>query len=665
MSKSSKDSMKLLEKANSVLKGDIKKLQMIPAATVTLLTLTNDANTTVTDLSRVIETEPALAAQLLKLVNSAAFRLPAEISSLNRAVNLLGFAEVKQLSLDLLFFNHLIKPSKNVQFDQLYFWQHCLFVAGLSRAIAASLNHPAPDTVYAAGLLHDIGKIVLETHGLVTYSDFLAFFEKSDNSIPENENTFFSITHAEIGYVFCQQWQLPASITAVVALHHTDFLNNPLAAGFETDIAIVSFANFIAWMQGISSVHGNNHPILQIDVLNTLDVEQLNIDEILDHVDDEMRNIQDFYGINFPNLHKLRANLVQATINLSKIGAWGGNQGPDSSKNNAVFLSSLTAPHHSLDAKDFVPRTLEAIQNNFDFDRVMMLNINPKRRSLITSASCSVEDSDSESEMPEIMISSASTDLLKCLRHRKPVLITDTSWLECKVLKQQNVKEFMAVPVLRHNRFIGIIYADNAISQKQLDDNVLYQIVPIANELGIALNNARQLELERKRSLTDPLTKLNNRRMLNEFLEDIFQEDLVKHSPIAVGFIDIDNFKNLNDKCGHQAGDDALKVVADILRSLTRPGDCMGRYGGEEFIFIQLNTTVDGVTRYAERIRAEVERRGKILGKRIKCDSLTVSIGVVMHGSQYRNYYDIIDAADKAMYQAKKEGRNRVIFKTK
>jgi len=657
-----KKTLNLLEKTKSVLKGEIKQLQMIPAAAITLLNLTNDENTTVADLAQVIETEPALAAQLLKLVNSAAYSLPSTITSINRAVNLLGFAEVKKVSLDLLFFNNLIKPNKDAQFDQLYFWQHCLFVAGLSRSIAVSLKHPDPDRVYAAGLLHDIGKIVLETNGVVSYSDFLAFYEKSDNAIPENEETFFGMTHAEVGFIFCKQWQLPEAITAVAYLHHQDFIDHPLAKGFENDIAIISFANFIGWMQGIGSVHGHNHPILQNDVLNTIHIENLDIEQILDNVDTEMRNIRDFYGIDFPNLNRLRATLVKTTIDLSKVSVQGSVSNVDSAQKEPVFLSSLTAPHHSLNKKDFVPRTLEAIHTDFDFDRVMLLDINPEKRSLVASFTWP-EDIKTNLKTPEIKISSASTDLLKCLRQREAVLITDTSWLECDVLKQDNIDAFIAVPVLRHNRFIGIIYADNVVSKTPLLSDMAHQLVPIANELGIALNNARQLEKERKKSLTDPLTNLNNRRMLNEFIEDIYQGDMSKHGQIAVGFIDIDHFKQLNDQCGHQCGDDALNVVADILRSLTRPGDCIGRYGGEEFLFILINTTLDGVAGYAERIRAEVERRGNIIGQRIKCDALTVSIGVVMHSAQYQNYYDIIDAADKAMYQAKSEGRNRVVLK--
>jgi diguanylate cyclase (GGDEF)-like protein len=371
-------------------------------------------------------------------------------------------------------------------------------------------------------------------------------------------------------------------------------------------------------MQGIGSVPGHNHPVLHSEVLSVLNIELFDIEVILEHVDNEMRTIQSFYGADFP--------------------------------------------HHNLNPDDFVPQTLEAIHQDFAFDRVKMLSINPKRRSLSVSYSWPVEEIHTGGEPSEIIISSASADLLKCLRLRKAVLIKNTSLSNKKVLNQQPVEEYMVVPVLRHNRFIGVLYVDNVFSEKKLDVSCLNHIVPIANELGIALNNAKQLATERKRSLTDALTNLNNRRMISEFLEDIYPNKLDQFGLIAVGFIDIDFFKRFNDSCGHQAGDDALKIVADILRSLTRPGDCVGRYGGEEFVFIQLNTTLEGVKGYAERIRAEVERRGKILSRKIECAPLTVSIGVVMHSSSYRSYYDIVDAADKAMYQAKSEGRNRVVF---
>ncbi|MFZ2406922.1 MAG: GGDEF domain-containing protein, partial [Methylobacter sp.] len=151
-------------------------------------------------------------------------------------------------------------------------------------------------------------------------------------------------------------------------------------------------------------------------------------------------------------------------------------------------------------------------------------------------------------------------------------------------------------------------------------------------------------------------------RMVNHFLTDIFQEDESKLANIAIGFVDIDKFKLFNDTCGHQAGDNALKIVADILRSLTRPGDFIGRYGGEEFLFILRNTDESGASGYAERIRSEIERRGKILSQRFNGHLLTVSIGVSMYSRRYTHYTEMIEAADQAMYRAKNEGRNRVVM---
>jgi diguanylate cyclase (GGDEF)-like protein len=191
---------------------------------------------------------------------------------------------------------------------------------------------------------------------------------------------------------------------------------------------------------------------------------------------------------------------------------------------------------------------------------------------------------------------------------------------------------------------------------------LLREIAPIAYELGIAMFNARQYDQEKKHAEIDHLTQLFNKRIVNNYLTKIFREDASKLANIAIGFIDIDRFKLFNDTCGHQAGDDALKIVADILRSLTRPGDFIGRYGGEEFLFVLKDTDEAGAYGYAERIRSEIERCGKIMSKRFRGHLLTASIGVSMYSRDYVDYTDMIEAADQAMYRAKSEGRNRTVM---
>jgi len=658
--------------ARSILRNEIKHLPLVPSAVIKLLELTNDDNTGLEDLSRLIETEPALAVKILRNVNSAAYGLSDKVLSINRAVTLLGFSAVRQFALDLLFYDNLINSSginnntiKNKaaqKFDTLFFWQHCLFVAMLSKKIANALRHPNPDLVYTAGLIHDIGKVVLESYGRMTYSDFISTLNNSENANIENERNFFGLTHTEIGHVFCQEWQLPEPITAVIACHHNQPDETSPFAEFKTEIAIVSFANYVAWMQGISSVPHEGNPILQHAVLKIIDVNQLDMDTLLQQVDRDMQNTREFYDIQFPSVTKLRATLVKTTINLSQVGL-NKTYSIDSAANKKS-LSSLTVPHHSLNPDEFVPRTLEAIQEEFSFDRCMMLAIDPKHRCLTASywwpQSIQVQ-------MPQafkIDINPVSGHLLQCLREKKAAIINDTAAPNKPLLQQLGIAEFMIVPVLNHNRLIGMLYADNLSSKKPLHPQSLSALIPVANELGIALFNAKQYDMQKRCAQLDSLTQMFNKRMIEDFLTQVFKQDKSGLVKTAVGFIDIDKFKLFNDLCGHQAGDDVLKIVADILRSLTRPGDFIGRYGGEEFLFVLKNTDQLGAYGYAERIRIEIERRGKIMSQRFHDHALTVSIGVAMYHQAYSNHMEMIEVADSAMYRAKNEGRNKVIMLT-
>lgn len=652
------DNLENISKTRSILRDESKHLPLVPTVAIKLLALTNDDHAAIEDLSRIIETEPTLAVKVLRIVNSAAYALPNKMTSISRAVNFLGFSVVRQLAFDLLIYDKLIKNKAKQAFDMLFFWQHCLFVGLLSKKIAGALRHPNPDQVYAAGLIHDIGKVVLEFHGSMSYSDFISTLNNSENAIVENERCFFGLTHAEIGYIFCQEWQVPEPITAVVACHHNQPDETSPFAEFKKEIAIVSFANYVAWTQGISSVADEGNPTLQPAVLKVVDFNKLDIDTLLQQVDREMRNTREFYGIQYPSVDKLRAALVKTTINLSQVGL--NKTRLQASKK---ILSSLTVPHHSLDPDEFVPSTLEAIQAEFSFDRCIMLNIDPKRRCLTASHCRPVSE---QNAMPpqifEIHLSPASGYLLQCLREKKAAIISDSMASNKALLQQLGTAEFMIVPVLNHNRLIGVLYADNWLSKKALHSQALLEINPIANELGIALYNAKQYEEQKKSAQLDPLTLLFNKRVIEEYLSQAFRHDKAALGKMAVGFIDIDKFKLFNDLCGHQAGDDVLKIVADILRGLTRPGDFIGRYGGEEFLFILKNTDQSGAYAYAERIRMEIEHRGKIMRQRFHNHELTVSIGVVMWHSAYANPTDIIDAADQAMYRAKDQGRNKVIM---
>ncbi|MBE0468986.1 MAG: GGDEF domain-containing protein [Methyloprofundus sp.] len=646
--------------ADAILKHKVNSLQVIPAVAIKLLRLTHDENTDVGDLSMLIETEPTLTAKVLRNVNSAAFALAHKITSIKQAVSILGFSAVRQLALNQLFYNKLIDHKSKQQFDQLFFWQHCLFVASLSRAIATALKHPDVDLIYTAGLMHDIGKIVLETHGKVSYSDFILACKNDEQPTLLGEHDLFGLNHAEMGYTFCQQWDIPEQISAIVYCHHELPDDNSPFAIYKRDIAIVHFANYIAWMQGIGSIALNNSPELHAETSKYLAIEKPDLESLLNHVDQEMQHTREFYGIQFPNINRLRAALVQTTLLLS---THNKRNSIAERRTDNISITSLTTPHKSLISSEIVPWTLAVMQKDFAFERLVMLDINPKQRSLTTTYTWPESVDKNSLQAFNIKLDELPSTILNSLRERNAIIINTNNDKNRTILRQFDVEEFLIIPVLSLNRLVALLYADKHKTKTPITDNCIEQINPIIHELGVALANAKRFELEKKRAELDPLTGLLNKRMVTDFLTQTFALKPEQLSKVAIGFIDIDYFKKFNDTCGHQAGDDALKIVAQIMLTLTRPSDFIGRYGGEEFVFILRNTDKQGAYSYAERIRQEIERKGIILSQRFQGHALTVSIGVSLYSPNFSTYQEMVEVADTAMYSAKSDGRNCIKIK--
>lgn len=163
-------------------------------------------------------------------------------------------------------------------------------------------------------------------------------------------------------------------------------------------------------------------------------------------------------------------------------------------------------------------------------------------------------------------------------------------------------------------------------------------------------------------SFIDGLTGIANRRRFDEMLKNEWNRGMRPGLPLALIIFDIDLFKKYNDSLGHQAGDTCLKQVAQALKeTLKRPGDLAVRYGGEEFAAILPNTSLEGAANIAETIRTSVENL-KILHHASEVSKyVTVSLGVAARiPNPYSSLEVLIEEADRALYQAKKDGRNRL-----
>ena len=163
----------------------------------------------------------------------------------------------------------------------------------------------------------------------------------------------------------------------------------------------------------------------------------------------------------------------------------------------------------------------------------------------------------------------------------------------------------------------------------------------------------RNEELERL-SASDSLTGLSNRRILTQRLsEELLRSQRQNHS-FTVVMLDVDHFKKYNDAHGHPAGDEVLKRVANILRTSTRAGDCTARYGGEEFAVLLSGKGAEEATQLAERIRERVAEEEFTAGR------ITISAGIAEFPDHGHTAEAVISSADEALYEAKREGRNRV-----
>lgn len=636
----------------AALRGEVSELLPAPAAAVKLLQLTRDEDAGVGAISHVIETEPALAAKVLRIVNSAFYGFPRHIRSIHRAVTLLGLSAVRQAALHLLFYEGLIQRGDKGVFDRLYFWQHSLLVAILSRDMAARLDHPDPDSLYAAGLLHDLGKMILESHGRVRYSDFLAASSNSGNPAREDERTYFGVSHDTVGAVIGERWQLPELICRVQRLHHSSFSDVGLTPAQAQEVAIVVLADFIAWTQGIGSTNTHGSPALSPDVMTLVSLERIDLPDLLERADKEISEIGAFYGLQFPSSQQLRANLVSTVIGLSRTDP--GHPLTDESR------ASYTAPHHSLDPDEFIPRTLEALQREFGIQRLLMMQIEPKRRSLVATHALPAPLLANPRPPLELTILTLSGDLVRCLREHRPVLIRESPE-NAALLASLDASEAAVVPVMNHGRLLGVLCLSNGRDEAPVGIGPLSEAMRVASELGIALERSRIFAQERAKAEMDPLTRLHNRSAMERFLNQAFRQAAESGRRFAVGLLDIDRFKGFNDSFGHQAGDDVLRIVADTMRSLTRPSDFLGRYGGEEFLFVLVDTSEQPALLYAERIRQELERRGQMLLERFPGHALTASVGVAINDDRYPGPREIVAAADAALYRAKETGRNRVV----
>lgn len=215
------------------------------------------------------------------------------------------------------------------------------------------------------------------------------------------------------------------------------------------------------------------------------------------------------------------------------------------------------------------------------------------------------------------------------------------------------------IPLIVETKTLGMINFN--FSEKVTITNYNMQVMTVFGDaVKLALTNIQLREKLQSEATRDPLTNLFNRRYLNETLSREIHRIIREKNALCFAMLDLDHFKKLNDTYGHEAGDETLKYIANLLMNLVRESDIVCRFGGEEFSLIFINTTLDKILPLLEHIRQEIEH-AKIYFQNELLHPITASIGVAQAPEQGETVHDIIRAADIALYSAKHAGRNRVM----
>jgi diguanylate cyclase (GGDEF)-like protein len=228
------------------------------------------------------------------------------------------------------------------------------------------------------------------------------------------------------------------------------------------------------------------------------------------------------------------------------------------------------------------------------------------------------------------------------------------------IRKVENGQRVIALPLVSGERVLGVLEGRRGRSGARLfsrSETALLRTLtmPIASALS---NSVRIAEAERL-SLTDDLTRLHNARYLRQFLVNEIKRARRYRSNVAALFLDLDDFKRINDLHGHLAGSHALMEVAAVVLPSVRDTDCVVRYGGDEFVLILPETGIDEAIQVAERIRAKIEANRFNGGRRLRF-SLTASFGIAVFPLHALSPQQLIACADRAMYRAKAAHKNCV-----
>jgi diguanylate cyclase (GGDEF)-like protein/PAS domain S-box-containing protein len=250
------------------------------------------------------------------------------------------------------------------------------------------------------------------------------------------------------------------------------------------------------------------------------------------------------------------------------------------------------------------------------------------------------------------------------IQSRKPLFLRNSSETNDFCRKTNRISLFstaksdMLVPLIIKDKVIGVMGAQNDDIEEAFSKQDFDLFCSISTQIAVAFENAILYAEMEKLAITDSLTGLFNRRHFFMLASNEFERAVRYDKPLSAIMIDFDHFKKVNDAHGHSVGDQVLQEVARLCEQGLRKIDIIGRYGGEEFVIVLPETSIQSAREAAERLRCIISEAIINTSKGIL--QISISLGVAKMDASHSNLEALLDCADQALFVAKQEGRNQV-----
>lgn len=599
------------------------------------------------DIVRMISADPALSVRVIKAANVLLTNPSRPIATIADAVTVLGVRALRQLVLGIaLIVDYRHGPCK--QFNYPHFWAHSLLTGIAAKHLAARARLAVAEEIFVLGLLGNIGQLALATAYPEEFGDVLEHAKgKALDELYRQEHDKFDCDQAELS-------------EAILADMHFPKIFQALAHDFRQPECSKMAESSREWR-----------------LLHLLHVASLLADACLASPAER--------GKLVAKLRPHAARVAIETDHLIEIGdacvrdwlEWLEllNMGMVHIPPFAELLSQSEAA----DAVVEVPQWAHANQANY---RMRVLLVEDDRAMLV------LLEAMLKAAGHDVLVARNGVEAMRIVEQHHPQLVI-TGWTMpqmdgitlCRKLRESSERCDVYVIILTIQESVDRLveafeagaddYLVKPVAQKVFFARLraAQRVVQLQEELAFdreqLLRFSKDLAASNERlqrlALTDALTELPNRRFAMERLEQEWALSKRGDRTLSCMMVDIDYFKPINDKFGHQAGDEVLKCVANALRQSARTQDVVCRYGGEEFVVICPDTPIDAAYQCAERLRLNVAAlKFKNQEAGIK---LTISIGVAEKKEGVASIEKLLGCADDCLYAAKEGGRNRTVVK--